>query len=1320
MTPVNKNKYLNFVNSLSYLRDKVNKKDKKYFDDATALYVDRKIEKKTTVYKIIDLLASKRDNKIEQAKLLLKKYHTYQPSVGIKKKDVKLSQPKNTVFHIEAVITCEYKITNKKNNQKHKYINDYSESKIISATTLTEAKQIYSDEIHFNYNIEDSWYVQTVKNIKFKSIYINNDQQSSTLVASERMYFASVKNLNYDYVKECKDFLDTTNNMCVIHNIVGYLGINKDRLIEKVKSFYNKNWSETDGIDSNCVQYLAQYFDFSMYAFDVTNHVFIKHVSKSRNLKTLAYFSINKHMYLITDKALIKSMSERSKEINDKINTSMFQNEYEIKNIYSMFPIVYVDDLNMNDVQNFESSIFLFSRLNGRTNLNDELINFISTFNLIPAQYKIKSIGHNINEFSVEMNENSYYFVCDPNDSKINVDSKMVKKLCKKFDIEFKNQSFVNMITEYKNKFFDMKNNRHNFSESERISIFSKLKKICNVCEDDDLEMCDYHIDHIRPLANGGTNDMTNLQILCKSCHQEKCENEIENGIYQNISDTQSSFNNQTKEIVESSLCKSWAFIEHLDISEIDLNRINKNIENDDVGQDLLYTIEESDDDSCLCDPYLDICDHKNKKQIVNNDNKIEQEQEIIDNKFYNLDVHHIDINKCRTEILYSSKFDYPVFSVMDSIVEYKNQTQPGYYYVETTNYLPMRGNGWYTYPTIKFCLKNKIIEHANIKYVILSSFTLKHDYFNEFIDSCRSGSLKKYGLDKLAINSMIGNFNVNLNKNVHTRTIAIVKNNCDAYQHFFKNQANQPFMKTFKINNETYYHIYENIKRTNMETESPIYKQIVEIEAIKLYKLKSLIESNRGIVLDLNTDSCSCVFPETNKLPFDLIDGINIDGYFYDAECTKPMYKIENKNRLKYEKCKQLIRRDKFNYTCDEWNVIFENDIKPDNGDVMDQQIKNIEIKSNDLHMINDKIQSKINNNDSVDETQSLINESRQIKKEIDDFKCETTIKTTFDKLVDKILTIKNVFINGPPGAGKSTIVKLVQLKLREQNIKYLSATPTNVASLIIPECTTLHKLKSKLTKQSYLKKNNVKYIFIDEISMVHEIFYKFMLSIKNISPEINFIISGDFNQLEAVCDRFDGNYENSRALYELVNGNRINLTQCKRSDSDLYNIFTNLKTCKKSMFKSNQENFNLCYTNEKRKEINKKLMTKYQTNESIKVSRNFWNENSQDMILSVGMPIISFKNCKKMNIVNNETYTIDKIEDNTVYFSNSRVQNLSVKKSIFVNYFYPAYAITIHKSQSQTYDFPFTIHEWERLNDRLKYVALSRATKKNFVNII
>ena len=47
-------------------------------------------------------------------------------------------------------------------------------------------------------------------------------------------------------------------------------------------------------------------------------------------------------------------------------------------------------------------------------------------------------------------------------------------------------------------------------------------------------------------------------------------------------------------------------------------------------------------------------------------------------------------------------------------------------------------------------------------------------------------------------------------------------------------------------------------------------------------------------------------------------------------------------------------------------------------------------------------------------------------------------------------------------------------------------------------------------------------------------------------------------------------------------------------------------------------------------------------------------------------------------------------------------------------------AFCITVHKSQGETYSDNYTIHEFERFDGRLKYVALSRATDFSLINIV
>ena len=72
-----------------------------------------------------------------------------------------------------------------------------------------------------------------------------------------------------------------------------------------------------------------------------------------------------------------------------------------------------------------------------------------------------------------------------------------------------------------------------------------------------------FHIDHTNALGNGGDNELANLQVLCKECHYAKSKEEQQDG-YVKISNTESSFNSQTLEIIQSHLCESFAFVETL------------------------------------------------------------------------------------------------------------------------------------------------------------------------------------------------------------------------------------------------------------------------------------------------------------------------------------------------------------------------------------------------------------------------------------------------------------------------------------------------------------------------------------------------------------------------------------------------------------------------------------------------------------------------------------------------------------------------------------------------------------------------------------
>ncbi len=54
------------------------------------------------------------------------------------------------------------------------------------------------------------------------------------------------------------------------------------------------------------------------------------------------------------------------------------------------------------------------------------------------------------------------------------------------------------------------------------------------------------------------------------------------------------------------------------------------------------------------------------------------------------------------------------------------------------------------------------------------------------------------------------------------------------------------------------------------------------------------------------------------------------------------------------------------------------------------------------------------------------------------------------------------------------------------------------------------------------------------------------------------------------------------------------------------------------------------------------------------------------------------------------------------------------------FQKYFLVAYGCTIHSAQGASIGEPYTIHEWDRLDQRLKYVALSRSRSLEYIHIM
>jgi hypothetical protein len=317
-----------------------------------------------------------------------------------------------------------------------------------------------------------------------------------------------------------------------------------------------------------------------------------------------------------------------------------------------------------------------------------------------------------------------------------------------------------------------------------------------------------------------------------------------------------------------------------------------------------------------------------------------------------------------------------------------------------------------------------------------------------------------------------------------------------------------------------------------------------------------------------------------------------------------------------------------------------------------------------------------------------------------------------------------KGCLILGPAGTGKTYTINKIIEKLNSKDL--LRLAPTNKSAILI-NGTTLDKFTyaylnggKKSSKYKFLK-----YIFVDEVSMVREMFYKVLLSMKFANPKLKFIICGDFYQLEPVMDKCIKSYEMSRALYELVGGRKLNLTVCKRSDDRLFRLCENVKNevaIDTSVFGKNKSYLNICFTNERRKKVNAECVARYlkeNQKRTVQVEKLHYDDNSQSYTLMEGMPVISRLNKKSLDIVNNETFEVLKIGKDSITVKNE-MKTVIVPIKDISRTFNIGFCITTHKSQGETFDKPYTIYEWHKMDSRLRYVALSRATDIKNINIM
>ena len=146
--------------------------------------------------------------------------------------------------------------------------------------------------------------------------------------------------------------------------------------------------------------------------------------------------------------------------------------------------------------------------------LNYQLDEIIGIFNFIPIIFNHQQ---DIIKIHFTFEGRDIFLVADPSIDHTKEVQKMnwktIQSFCVKLSLPFSNQSFSGLISQLKSRFLDSKVKRHKFSKNERAEHYMLAGGMCNICNVT-LKDTEFELDHVIPLASGGTNDDENIVVL--------------------------------------------------------------------------------------------------------------------------------------------------------------------------------------------------------------------------------------------------------------------------------------------------------------------------------------------------------------------------------------------------------------------------------------------------------------------------------------------------------------------------------------------------------------------------------------------------------------------------------------------------------------------------------------------------------------------------------------------------------------------------------------------------------------------------------------
>ncbi|MES2875533.1 MAG: AAA family ATPase [Bacteroidota bacterium] len=654
--------------------------------------------------------------------------------------------------------------------------------------------------------------------------------------------------------------------------------------------------------------------------------------------------------------------------------------------------------------------------------------------------------------------------------------------------------------------------------------------------------------------------------------------------------------------------------------------------------------------------------------------------------KFIDIPVHDqvcYDKRKNYTEALYNMSGDFAVFDIFNQWEEYdaeksNNGNSPGAYFIENENVFPCKGNGVFSHVTVQFLQKQKI-PHV-ITHMLIAGKRFDKAYFQKFIDEVRKTNSPKDA--KSIVNMMIGTLKKKSRRqileSIHASTYSAA---LDFYQKMktsgYESTISQVYSKD--IHGFDLFRVIKYSQSIDLNTLSYIRRQVMEQANIAVYDLAVIMTGGDfSKIVSMNTD---CVA-------------------IRKSEFTSEMQKV-------------LDSSDKYSASAPPTNF------------------------------------SKVVNMKDFLATHNMSDYSTW-KKQVDNFEglgCEE---------LDKFHSAR---IQGGPGDGKSYILRNFYDYLTAQGLNVKKIAFQNRAADNV-DGRTIHKTLGLWGKNGDMRvsetgANIPDVLLVDEISQVTGELWKRLYVYSLLGSRI--FLFGDVNQIPPVEGKETGHasfYLESQVVKEIAKGNLIILHKNYRAASDpmmktyLGEILEN-GSARKEFFRQTETDLNICATNRRCRQVNKVCMERYSKSgkdiwevkkmENEKNDYDIVEDFSQDLVISRGVPFVARKNFtrEEVSVIKGSCWIAKGIFNGKYVFENPKkgdvlefdIDNVTKTdtkgRQVECNlqeFLLCGFAMTVHKAQGQTFDKPFTIHEWGHrmfVNINLRYTAFSRATHSNLVSI-